>query len=580
MKKKFLSILLAAVMVLSLIPAIAVSASAEPVVYEAANEDELITAMLAHNTSKGTGETIRLTADITLSGRWAAEVTGKDKAYVYGIFDGNNKTIYNLTASSFVWPFGNAVFQNFTVSDKTAADGETFSLSGISALFGGNAVASEVKAGETVIVRNVTNERSLSGSGNFTGGFFGALTIAGTVRFENCTNNGDYLQSSDPSVDNSYYNNNHKIGGFVGCMNSGTAEFVGCTNNGDVNASQAGGFIGIYKGNSTVTMENCTNTGDITGLSKSGKAYGVAGGFIGGFNNAAAIDGNLTITLTDCVNTGDIAVVYPSGTYRTNAIGGLIGHAGGSTDGKSCVITLTRCGVYGCTINTNGAGEYAAPLIGKCSPGNNDRVFTVTADSCYVSQVDVISDGARKLIGVGTSKAGKVNAYNCVLNEVTENGSDEWNSSRYSGCNVAASAVNGFVDTDALDVISGGAVAGYQTNDETAPSKVRFLATLPADLSAYAKVGFVVTASYNGGENVKGWVKDSTFVYESVRANDGLISADAVSEGASYIFAITIQNIAAGIGDVTFNATPYVVLNDGSIIFGRTGSFVISVGSL
>ena len=597
MKKKFLSILLAAVMVLSLIPAFALSVSADPVVYEVANETELIAALEAHNSSKDRSEIIRLTGDIIIDDldTWMTTIWYNDHGYIYGTFDGQNHTIYNFqnltktiggksyTMNSFIWPNGNCLIKDFTISNKTASDGSKFTLSGTAGIFGNNISTSEIKAGETAIIRNVTNERSLSGSSNFTGVFFNGLTIAGTVRFENCTNNGDYQQIADPSVDNSFYSNNHKIGGFVGCMNSGTVEFVGCTNNGNINASQAGGFIGIYK-NSTITMTNCTNTGDITGLSKNNsKAYGIAGGFIGGYNNGTAVEGNTTITLTNCVNTGDIAVAYPSGTYSSYSIGGLIGHAGGSAEGKTCTVTLNNCGVYGCTITTNGADEYAAPLIGKCSPGSLDN-YIITAYGCYVSQVNVIGGTARKLIGVGSAdNSTRPNAYNCVLNDVTENGSEEWNGSKYSNLNVALSSTNSFADTDTANAISDGLAPAYQLAAAAADTtKVRFLATLKdGALTAYEKVGFFVTASYS--TTVKGWNLNSTTVYSSVVAAGVDTNASAIYDGhgsEAYIFVATLEGINIPPQDVTFNVTPYVVNTDGSVLFGLTGQYVISVGSL
>ena len=600
MKKKFLSILLAAVMVLSLIPAFALSVSADPVVYEVANETELIAALEAHNSSKDRSEIIRLTGDIIIDDldTWMTTIWYNDHGYIYGTFDGQNHTIYNFqnltktiggksyTMNSFIWPNGNCLIKDFTISNKTASDGSKFTLSGTSAIFGNNITTSEIKAGETAIIRNVKNERCLSGSSNATGVFFNSLTIAGTVRFENCINNGDYKQSADPSVDNALYNNNHKIGGFVGSMKSGTVEFVGCTNNGNVNASQAGGFIGVYGNDGaaiTITMQNCTNTGDITGLSKAGGACGVAGGLIGGYNNVTAISGNVAVTLTNCVNTGNITVAYPSGTYNANAIGGLIGHAGGSADGKTCTITLNNCGVYGCTITTNGADEYAAPLVGKCSPVSRDN-YTVTANSCYVSRVNVIGGTARKLIGVGSAdNSTRPNAYNCVLNDVTENGSEEWNGSKYSNLNVALSSTNYFVDTDTANAISDGLAPAYQLAAAAADTtKVRFLATLKdGALTAYEKVGFFVTASYS--TTVKGWNLNSTTVYSSVVAAGVDTNASAIYDGhgsEAYIFVATLEGINIPPQDVTFNVTPYVVNTDGSVLFGLTGQFEISVGSL
>ena len=315
-----------------------------------------------------------------------------------------------------------------------------------------------------------------------------------------------------------------------------------------------------------------------------------AGGFIGGYDNGSAVGGTTTITLTNCVNTGDIAVAYPSGTYRANAIGGLIGHAGGSADGKTSTVTLNNCGVYGCTINTNGAGEYAAPLVGKCSPGSRDN-YTVTANSCYVSRVNVIGGTARKLIGVGSNDANieAVKTYNCVLNEVTENGSEEWNGSKYSGCHVKVTAdnvnKNGFADTDTANAISDGlAPAAQRAAAVEDTSKVRFLATLKdGALTAYDKVGFFVTASY-GGDTVKGWNVSGTTVYTSVLAAGVSTSASAIYDGhtsEAYVFAATLSGISfAELTEVTFRVTPYVVNTDGSILFGLTGQFEISVGSL
>ena len=320
MKKRVLSILLAAVMVLSLIPAIALSASADPVVYEVSNEDELIAAMIAHGTIKDPGETIKLTADITLSEKWPPkDQDNKQYLYVYGTFNGQNRTIYNSGVSdAFLWPCGNSVIENFTLSDKVAPDGDTFTMSGTKNAFA-TPDSTEIKAGEVVTIRNVTNERSLSGSSNYTGAFFRGSDIAGTIRFENCTNNGNYYQMPTGALkgNNAYYGNNHKIGGFIGCMNSGTVIFEDCVNNGNINASQCGGFIGIYK-NCTITMTNCTNNGEII-VCRGSSAYGNAGGFLGAYNNGGALGGNTTITMTNCVNTGNVKVATQQ--EKSNGVG-------------------------------------------------------------------------------------------------------------------------------------------------------------------------------------------------------------------------------------------------------------------
>lgn len=537
-------------------------AVAAPALVEVATESELRTAVSSYRNSETT--TIRLTADITMA-------SDDSLGGIGCTLDGGNHIIYNCQRDYFCYLLHNGTIENFIFSNKVAPDGDTFTISGHKSLFG-DPVVGEIGAGEVATIRNVVNYRNLTPSDNATGGFFNTVNIAGTIRIVNCTNNGNYTGRQSQ---------NHKIGGFIGCMNGGTVEFVGCANNAAITSSQAGGFIGIYQNNSTITMTDCTNTGAITGYNTS-SAYGVAGGIIGGFNNVGSINGIVAITLTNCLNTGNIAVQVDGGT-KTHAIGGLIGHAGGSADGKTCTITLNNCGVYNCTINTDGADEYAAPLIGKCSPGDNDYVFTVTANSCYVSRVNVIGGTARKLIGVGTSRNGKVNAYNCVLNKVTENGSEEWNGSKYANLNVALSSTNSFADTDTANAISDGLAPAYQLAAAAADTtKVRFLATLKdGALTAYEKVGFFVTASYS--TTVKGWNLNSTTVYSSVVAAGVDTNASAIYDGhgsEAYIFVATLEGINIPPQDVTFNVTPYVVNTDGSVLFGLTGQYVISVGSL
>ena len=539
-----------------------------PQVYEVGTAEELIAALTTHNTYQFTEDVIKLTADIVLPDNWAGR-------YVYGTFDGQGHTIYNLKGS-FIWPIGNSVFQNFKISGKTAPDGEYFSVSAKgTSVFGGNATADEIKADETAIIRNVTNERDLIGTDNYNGGFFGALTIAGTVKFENCVANNKSLQAPEDKLDESstYFGNNHKIGNFVGCMNSGTLICENCVNNGKVAGSQVGGFVGKYSGGCTIKLTDCTNTGTIIGMNGSG-AYGIAGGFIGSMNNAQTDDGN-TIKLIRCVNTGDILVANQGS--KTNAIGGLIGHAGGGS-GEQTRITITNCAVYGCTINTNGASEYAAPLVGKCSPKDSET-FKITANSCYVSDVNVIGGMARKLIGVGTHNEDieAVIAYNCVLNNVTEDGSAEWNSSKFTGVSVKAKATadNGAIDTDYYDLISKG-TAGF-AQKSTAGDKVRFIATISEDTFAsgnIVKVGFLVTAKTAEGDEY-GWNLSGTTLYTSLKANG--METWTPDNGDAYIFAATITDIPADTNG-EFYATPYLVAADGSMIFGSTGTLVLGSG--
>ncbi len=420
MKKtaRFLSLALVCLMLLPLLSALPVKVKAtEPVVYEVSNCAELVEALTAHNVSKDPTETIRLTDDIILD---PASYNTLGDRYVYGTFDGQNHTIYNMTndITSLVWPYGNSLIENFTVSKLTAPEGEEFTVTKQTSLLGSEPTASEIKEGETSIIRNVKNERSIeSGVGNYGGLFIRKFNIAGTIRFENCINYGNYYQTND---------NTWQLGGFIGYMVQGTVEFVGCVNNGNITASNAGGFVAVYRDNSsTIRMTDCTNHGTITGWNGSSKGYGVAGGFIGGYTNDGTLGYNYTIEMTNCVNDGDI-LVTGNGT-RATGIGGLIGCAGTSKSGKNLSITLNKCRVENCTIDTNGKGEYAAPLIGKCSPGSVNT-YQIEAVCCSVSNVDVIGGTARKLIGVvSANDSTKPVATACEFNNVTEDGSAVWN---------------------------------------------------------------------------------------------------------------------------------------------------------
>ena len=421
-KVRFFSMALAILMILPMLAVFPVTVSADPVVYEVSNCEELVAAIKAHNTSQDPTETILLTADIVLDPT-AFNTTGD--RFIYGTFDGQGHTIYNMTndVKSLVWPYGNCVIENFTVSNLTAPEGEEITVTEQTSIIGSEPVASEIKAGETAIIRNVTNYRSItSGINNYGGLFTRKCSMAGTLRFENCVNYGDYKITSD---------SNYQLGGFVGYLETGTLEFVGCVNSGDITGGMAGGFVAVYRYDSNkgvrtaaLRMTDCVNNGTITGWN--GKGYGLAGGFIGGYNSAGSgIQINMTIEMTNCVNTGNI-LTTGSGS-QTYGIGGLIGLAGKYRSGRTLSITLNKCRVENCTIDTNGTNEYAAPLIGKCEPGST-KTYTVAANSCSVSDVDVIGGTARKLIGVAdASDSMRPVATACEFKNVTEDGSAEWN---------------------------------------------------------------------------------------------------------------------------------------------------------
>ena len=170
---------------------------------------------------------INLTEDLTMDGNWAP-------GDFYGSFDGQGHTVYNLTADSFLWPMYSATFENFTVSNKTAADGSDMTLTGTTSVFG-SIGSGDCPAGNTVTVRNVHNERNVTMSkDDHLGAFFRNLAPAGTVVIENCTNSGSYNQGSKTCT----------LGGFAGKVGGGKIMLINCFNSGDITAATAGGLIG------------------------------------------------------------------------------------------------------------------------------------------------------------------------------------------------------------------------------------------------------------------------------------------------------------------------------------------------
>ena len=145
-----------------------------------------------------------------------------------------------------------------------------------------------------------------------------------------------------------------------------------------------------------------------------------------------------------------------------------------------------------------------------------------------------------------------------------------------------------FTQTDG-NAITGGTAGFVQHNGnpsaDVLPDKVRFASTLGSDLDDYAQVGYMIIATW-GDSNIRGWMKSSQYVYTSLYENlpngsaPSTKTASQIHSGDSVIFAMTIEEIPAYIGDVNFTAIPFIVLNDGRILFGRNGSTSISFGSL
>lgn len=248
MKKRVISLLLALVLALGLLPTAAWAAETgavdDPI--EISSEAELKDfRMRVNNGEKSL--CAKLTTDIQLSENWTPFAPGD--GYISnafgGTFDGNNHTIKNLTV--------------------TNGDGLFASVNGAT-------------------IKNLKVEGTISGTSANVGGIVGKTQ--GDVTITNCSFTG--------SVSTSKLGSSNAAGGIVGRVNAGTLKVENCANHATVIAEKASaaGIIG-YGGSNKVTITNCYNDGAI-----SGQWYP---------SGICAQNTKNTSTIQECFNSGSIS---------------------------------------------------------------------------------------------------------------------------------------------------------------------------------------------------------------------------------------------------------------------------------
>lgn len=206
-----------------------------------------------------------LQADIDLSNiEWIP--IGTEDSPFEGSFDGQNKTISNLTIS-------NATTENqglFGVFACSLSD-EKRCLSNICVT--GSITTSSPYAGglvgqaTNIVFQNCENYIKINSSSETVGGFVGH---ANTCDFIGCTNYADIISTSSSSY-------NLCVGGIAGLITDVTAEY--CYNAGNISANMSVGGIFGFEQNSSIsypTINYCVNTGVITGSSYYGGIVGYA----------------------------------------------------------------------------------------------------------------------------------------------------------------------------------------------------------------------------------------------------------------------------------------------------------------
>lgn len=234
-----------------------------------------------------------------------------------------------------------------------------------------------------ITVLNCINNIPING-GELCGGLIGANAGAfgGSLRVENCTNNGDInsIRSSGICGTSPGRSGGASYGGVTS-----EAIFINCTNNGNINGNNSSGlaqFIGANGGNGTI--ENCTNTGIINGNFSSGILN----------NNCGSSNGNCNVS--GCINTGDIIGFVTSG-----IVGYRFARKGNGTI-KNC---YSKC---------NMTGEYCGGIAGYFAGafGNELENNKLVIQNCYYIRKDSNSTIGNNSGGILGDSAGRNDSKN------------------------------------------------------------------------------------------------------------------------------------------------------------------------
>lgn len=247
-QKRLLSLIMALAMVISLVPSAvfaaggnlegAGTAESPYLIYDA---DDLI--KFGQKVSKKSDVCAELTGDITLSREWTP--IGSSTPYS-GTFDGKNHEISGLT-----------------IATEAANQGLFGQINGAT-------------------VKNLrVDGKVICGTKKYIGGIVGKMQ-SGTI--ENCSFGG--------TVKGGY------AGGIVGGLN-GNCTITGCANTASVTGTTAGGILGYWNRKPGTTIENCYNTGEVNGSSRTG-------GIVGHLNNGS---------ISYCYNIGKITGKNKGGIY-------------------------------------------------------------------------------------------------------------------------------------------------------------------------------------------------------------------------------------------------------------------------
>lgn len=623
LKKRFLSILLIAAMLVTLMP-LGVSAAEETV--DGTKYTSVSTAAQLYS-ALAAGGNILLKNDIALDSSFANTVAVQPGT----VLNGNG---YCLSYSGsrnvplFSYATGTVVGQTPTYIKNISfgTNASPMKLKGSSSLF-----VEESADTSYVIYQNVTFYVQGSSIG---GGAVGALyaSMKGVTSFFGCTLNVDLSSNVAENL----------CGGWIGSIDGGDLVMTDCTTIGTITGGGlcTAGIVGQSGGSGNARFTNCINLANITGAQLTGgmvgnvgtgtlsmyftacKNYGTitsrasdyngaAGGIIARSSNINDQGNKRLRVFYDCVNYGTIL----SGARA----GGILGTSHDwDTSGKtSCYshYTFGNCINYG-SVSGN---AYAGGIMGIASPATYRAEITdcvnlgkITSTKGYAGNfagmlcTGVITGGYAA--GVVSTKQGSDVLVPCVSgNYIMQEGrfqGEKWAISAPTASGVtyigpAETVASGITkvtndklsaalkdlsalcatpmiaadadDADSYVVAAAPSLRGLQQSVQVTNGHVslRLAAGLNA-YRAYREVGFQTTVYVNGKKTEKMQKADGTYLALNVVLANGTASRMEASQAASrYLSTVVIENIPIG-KNAVIEVTPYAIAKDGTRYEGKT----------
>ena len=337
-------------------------------------------------------------------------------------FDGNNKTISNLTCNSGSYPsFAgviNGSYKNVTFDHASITAGNN--TSGVLAGYIGSSNSSVTGDCSGITVKNSTINESTK---NRVGGIAGFVNVT-SGEITNCHVNNVSVSSTA-----------ERIGGMFGQVDA-TTSITNCTS---INVTVAGsinigGLIGVGYGNVT----NCSSSGSISSTNTTNNADIALGGLVGFFQGASSKISKCSssVSINQTSNGRDLGGLVGKmceGTieksYATGNVSGVQRNVGGlvglitNTSNASAIINCY------CTGNVKG-NSYVGGLVGMYEKGS------ATIDNCYsTSKVETTQFLAGGVVGI--ISAADMTIRKCVAwnSEVTPAvcAAGNWSSGAFAG---------------------------------------------------------------------------------------------------------------------------------------------------